>query len=167
MFGCSCIYSLLNVMSIVIKQLLNLMIKWLDCPRCVQWCSLSSNQLHRRFSSRRKRSSKRMSRMSRSENRLHIAVVEPRDMRSSSVGEENGNNGRDLDRWYSGDNMVSIRGELSNRVTLAVMQKRLHEASQAHCSYADNETSETFSATSVGPLAIAAEKLADNNNKRI
>jgi hypothetical protein len=70
----------------------------------------------------------------------------------------------DRERRYSGDNMVSIRGELSNKVSLAVMQKQLYETAQMsrspHMTNHENE----FSANSVGALAIVSEKLGDSSH---
>lgn len=90
-------------------------------------------------------------------------------MGGSPGGRRKGGRGRycggvyiDMDeRRCSGENMISIRGELSNKVSLAVMQKRLYETAQMSRQMGGG--GETFSASTVGPLAIVTEKLGDNH----
>ncbi|CAG7733487.1 unnamed protein product, partial [Allacma fusca] len=162
--GCCLIYSLLNVISIGIKQILNWIIKNMDCKCCFVCFNWSSTTIGRRVSTRRSRRRSRMSRKGRStpgsaNNRGNskVAVIDVLDVSSGNVNEENRNSISDLERRPSGD-MVSIRGELSNKVNLVVMQKILSETAQSHRS--GHDMRQTFSATSVGPLAIASEKLA-------
>jgi len=52
-FGCCCIYSLLNVTSIVIKRFLNWIINTLDCPCCF-CCGCLTKRIQRNLSSRRR-----------------------------------------------------------------------------------------------------------------
>lgn len=162
-FGCCCIYSLLNVTSIVIKQFLNYIIKRMDyCGECCccTYCRCSAAKVRRRMSSKRRRPNTRSIRNRNMRNgvggngrsdRCQISVLNksnsarafalghhPYDMPGSSEydhendddegGYEGGGLGGsrfDLDeRRCSGENMISIRGELSNKVSLAVMQAR-------------------------------------------
>ncbi|XP_021945094.1 potassium channel subfamily K member 13 [Folsomia candida] len=192
-FGCCCIYSLLNVTSIVIKQFLNYIIKQMDyCGECCccTYCRCSAAKVRRRMSSKRRRPNRSLRNIrngvGNSSNRCQVSVLnKSHAARAFTLGrhhpynipespdydcnekEEGGHGGLnssrfDLDeRRCSGENMISIRGELSNKVSLAVMQKRLYETAQMsrHSSAYDYPG---FSATSVGPLAIVTEKLGDN-----
>jgi potassium channel subfamily K protein 13 len=197
-FGCCCIYSLLNVTSIVIKQFLNYIIKRMDyCGECCccMYCRCSAAKVRRRISTRRRSRRRGIPRKLRhikscqahaggrcTSDRCQIAVLKQSNTaRALALGHHpydpypgspdansDGDNGErfngsrfDLDeRRCSGENMISIRGELSNKVSLAVMQKRLYETAQmSRHSY---DYPGTFSASSVGPLAIVTEKLGDN-----
>jgi len=187
-FGCCCIYSLLNVTSIVIKQRLNWLIKKMNygsCCCCCCRCSAATT-IGRRFSTKR-----RKKRSGRNNNYGHHRSMRASSMNISvlNVGNHGGRGGDrvvhyhneesantapgspsfDDERRYSGENMISIRGELNNKVSLAVMQKRLYESAQLsrscsyyHYSHYDQDGS-TLSANSVGPLAIVSEKLGETN----
>lgn len=202
-FGCCCIYSLLNVTSIVIKQVLNWLIQkihYCECCRCCcVYCQCSAATMRRKFSTKSRRNPRRKrgdtSQVNRSNFQNAVLKVgshaqSVRTFSDSSAGQEDqikddespdgtpstrrfGRGGCgiaggpggihfDLDeRRCSGENMISIRGELSNKVSLAVMQKRLYETAQMSRNIGSYDTS--FSATSVGPLAIVTEKLGDNH----
>ncbi|CAL8111166.1 unnamed protein product [Orchesella dallaii] len=198
-FGCCCIYSLLNVTSIVIKQLLNWVIQKIHycgcCRCCCVYCQCSAATMRRKFSTKKRRNPRRKQRDNTSQmnrSNFQIAVLKVgshaqnvKTFRGSSTdqddqikedspdgtprtggyrGNTSGPGGTyfDLDeRRCSGENMISIRGELSNKVSLAVMQKRLYETAQMSRNIGAYDSS--FSATSVGPLAIVTEKLGDNH----
>lgn len=221
-FGCCCIYSLLNVTSIVIKQFLNYIIKQMDyCGECCccTYCRCSAAKVRRRMSSKRRRPNRSLRNIrngvGNSSNRCQVSVLnKSHAARAFTLGrhhpynipespdydcnekEEGGHGGLnssrfDLDeRRCSGENMISIRGELSNKVSLAVMQvielhkyvkfhstqimhllrkvcvhvflqKRLYETAQMS-RHSSAYDYPGFSATSVGPLAIVTEKLGDN-----
>lgn len=203
-FGCCCIYSLLNVTSIVIKQVLNWLIQrmhYCECCRCCcVYCQCSAATMRRKFSTKKRRRNPRRkqrdggSQVNRSRSNFPIAILKvgshAQSVRTFSDGSTGGQDehskddespgstphtrrgvggGRcsggmyfDMDeRRCSGENMISIRGELSNKVSLAVMQKRLYETAQMSKNMGAYDTS--FSATSVGPLAIVTEKLGDNH----
>jgi len=214
-FGCCCIYSLLNVTSIVIKQFLNYIIKKMDYVGeccCCTYCRCSAAKVRRRLSTRRSRRGRQRGRIPPklrhikscqahtvggrcTSDRCQIAVIkqsnaaralalghhpyncsDPYNYPGSPDGNSDAEYGPggggydcggfggsrfDLDeRRCSGENMISIRGELSNKVSLAVMQKRLYETAQMSRHSYDYPGS--FSASSVGPLAIVTEKLGDN-----
>lgn len=200
-FGCCCIYSLLNVTSIVIKQVLNWLIQkihYCECCRCCcVYCQCSAATMRRKFSTKKRRQTHRRKRdngpgsqMNRSNFKIAVLKVgsHAQSVRTFSDGSVGGNDEQskedespcstphtrrggvrgpggiyfDMDeRRCSGENMISIRGELSNKVSLAVMQKRLYETAQMSKNIGVYDTS--FSATSVGPLAIVTEKLGDNH----
>ncbi|OWF45696.1 potassium channel subfamily K member 12-like [Mizuhopecten yessoensis] len=129
--GCCCIYSLFNVASIVIKQLLNWIIKKLNC-RC-----------RRRKKSKGRRNAitpghiHRGSKMNKSK-----AVTVECD--SDSDGRRNS------------DEMISMRDFLqANKISLAMMQKQLWETSQRGM----NSSNGSGFQGPVGPLAILNRKL--------
>ncbi|XP_051170023.1 potassium channel subfamily K member 13-like [Leptopilina boulardi] len=138
--GCCCIYSLLNVTSIVIKQGLNLIIQKFRCgPR-----GMAAPHLPRRKSS--------------------IAAIYYPKRRSTKIVARDSirvDDESDNSRRMSGE-LISMKDFLSaNKVSLAIMQKQLYETAQM--SRADNipiaPTHQTiFKPGAVGPLAIASEK---------
>ncbi|OXU17437.1 hypothetical protein TSAR_004372 [Trichomalopsis sarcophagae] len=162
--GCCCIYSLLNVTSIVIKQGLNYVIRKFNC----QSRFMAAPHLPRRRSSvsaiyyTRRRPTKLM----------------PRD----SIRPEHEHCGLDTPRRMSGE-LISMKEFLSaNKVSLAVMQKQLYET--AHMQHGVLPPSSpplpplplpTLPAVpprhhsqgpgAVGPLAIASEKFEGANSK--
>ncbi|XP_043271412.1 potassium channel subfamily K member 13-like [Venturia canescens] len=148
--GCCCIYSLLNVTSIVIKQALNYVIRKLQC----EGRGLAAPHLPRRKSSistiyyPRRRPTR----------------VGPRDSLKSSEPSV-----IDTPRRMSGE-LISMRDFLSsNKVELAVMQKHLYEAAQMQkgCGSSTSTTPNhqpSFRPGAVGPLAIASEKFENRNN---
>jgi hypothetical protein len=176
--GSCSIYSLLNVMSIIVKQLLNYIIKKMDyCGDCCccNYCRRSAVKVRRRMSSKKRRP--RRSVRNGPGDRCRISVLRSGSARAIALGHLNDASGSpdydnsdggglsgsrfDLDeRRCSGENMISIRGELNNK-NLIVMQKLLYETAQMTRHSAAYECP-GFSATSVGPLAIVTEKLGDN-----
>lgn len=149
-FGSSCVYSLLNVISIIIKQWLNWMIKKLDCNlRCAT----------RKLSSRTSGSSKR-----------NTVAPGPSTSRYngapsgiSTIDGESVTMDSDMDRRGSGE-MISMRDMLaSNKVSLAVMQKQLYETAQRTHHNAEHHSAANSGGLSggIGPLAILNEKLGE------
>ncbi|XP_072031938.1 potassium channel subfamily K member 13-like [Amphiura filiformis] len=115
--GVCCIYSLYNVVSIVIKQFLNFFLKKLDCRCC-----------HRRKPRPRRN------------------AITPGQLRTATSGGKRNNNGAqpatvdvtDVDSNYDSETdgrrmsgeMISMKDFLAaNKVSLAVMQKQLYETS--------------------------------------
>ncbi|XP_046610141.1 potassium channel subfamily K member 13-like [Neodiprion virginianus] len=145
--GCCCIYSLLNVTSIVIKQGLNWVIERLRCDGG----GMAAPRLPRRRSSvsavycARRRPTK----------------IGARDSMHSSAGEPDSS---ETPRRLSGE-LISMKDFFSaNKVSLAVMQKTLYETAQMQRGGGTPSNSTTphhqpaFKPGAVGPLAIASEK---------
>ncbi|XP_012252606.2 potassium channel subfamily K member 13-like [Athalia rosae] len=144
--GCCCIYSLLNVTSIVIKQALNWVIQRLRC----RGRGMAAPHLPRRRSS--------VSAVYCTARRRPTKI----EARSDSVGDA-AVDALDTPRRLSGE-LISMKDFFSaNKVSLAVMQKHLHETAQMHRG-GGGSTSATphhqpaFKPGAVGPLAIASEK---------
>ncbi|KAG7213420.1 hypothetical protein KM043_002705 [Ampulex compressa] len=147
--GCCCIYSLLNVTSIVIKQGLNYVIRK---TRQFGNQEMAGPHLPRRKSS--------VSTIYYSRRRQTKIVA-----RDSIKGDHS-----ETPRRMSGE-LISMKDFLSaNKVSLAVMQKQLYEADQMHKGAGTTTTMTTTTTTTtachqgvlkpgaVGPLAIASEK---------
>ncbi|TGZ53196.1 Potassium channel subfamily K member 13 [Temnothorax longispinosus] len=138
--GCCCIYSLLNVTSIVIKQGLNYVIHKLQYGNQ----DVAAPYLPRRQSS--------VSTVYYSKRRPTRLVG-----RDSIRAEDNS----DTPRRMSGE-MISMKDFLSaNKVSLAVMQKQLYDAAQKQRgggSLAVTPNHQVLKPGAVGPLAIASEK---------
>ncbi|XP_066596849.1 potassium channel subfamily K member 13-like [Prorops nasuta] len=140
--GCCCIYSLLNVTSIVIKQGLNYIIEKLQC----QHPDMAAPHLPRRKSS--------LSGVYHSRRRPTKII------RKDSIRAEESS--VDTARRLSGE-LISMEDFLSaNHVVLAVMQKQLHEADQMKKGHGPvtptPNPSRRLKPGAVGPLAIASEK---------
>lgn len=138
--GCCCIYSLLNVTSIVIKQGLNYVIHKLQYGNR----DVAAPYLPRRQSS--------VSTMYYSKRRPTRFVG-----RDSIRAEDNS----ETPRRMSGE-LISMKDFLSaNKVSLAVMQKQLYDAAQKQRgggSLAATPNHQMLKPGAVGPLAIASEK---------
>ncbi|XP_058809225.1 potassium channel subfamily K member 13-like isoform X2 [Phymastichus coffea] len=149
--GCCCIYSLLNVTSIVIKQALNLLIRKLNCPRG----AMAAPHLPRRRSS---------------VSAIYYARRRPTKLVSRDSIKPEMDGAIDTPRRMSGE-LISMKEFLSaNKVSLAIMQKQLYET--AHMQYLPSPQPApapplpraTFNSGpgAVGPLAIACEKFEQN-----
>lgn len=145
--GCCCIYSLLNVTSIVIKQALNYVIRKLRC----RGRGLAAPHLPRRKSS--------------------VSTIYYPRRRPTRVGARDSLKSEisvvDTPRRLSGE-LISMRDFLSsNKVSLAVMQKQLYEAAQQQKGCSSGSTTPNhqpaFRPGAVGPLAIACEKFENMN----
>ncbi|EFN81076.1 potassium channel subfamily K member 13 [Harpegnathos saltator] len=138
--GCCCIYSLLNVTSIVIKQGLNYVIHKLQYGNR----DVAAPYLPRRQSS--------VSTIYYSKRRATRFVG-----RDSIRAEENS----ETPRRMSGE-LISMKDFLSaNKVSLALMQKQLYDAAQMQRgggSLAATPNHQVLKPGAVGPLAIASEK---------
>lgn len=138
--GCCCIYSLLNVTSIVIKQGLNYVIHKLQYGNR----NVAAPYLPRRQSS--------VSTVYYSKRRPNRLVG-----RDSIRAQDNS----ETPRRMSGE-LVSMKEFLSaNKVPLAVMQKQLYDAAQKQKSggsLAATPNHQVLKPGAVGPLAIASEK---------
>jgi len=138
--GCCCIYSLLNVTSIVIKQGLNYVIHKLQYGNR----DVAAPYLPRRQSS--------VSTVYYSKRRPTRLVG-----RDSIRAEDNS----ETPRRMSGE-LISMKDFLSaNKVSLAVMQKQLYDAAQKQRgggSLVTTPNHQVLKPGAVGPLAIASEK---------
>ncbi|KAK2579129.1 hypothetical protein KPH14_001299 [Odynerus spinipes] len=147
--GCCCIYSLLNVTSIIIKQGLNYVIEKLQCGNQ----DLAAPHLPRRKSS--------VSSIYYSKRRSMKLVS--KDSIRAAEEESNGS------RRMSGE-LISMKDFLSaNKVSLAVMQKQLYETAQMQkgggpIATTPSHQASVFKPGAVGPLAIASEKFENKSS---
>ncbi|NXB36644.1 KCNKD protein, partial [Eulacestoma nigropectus] len=143
LMGVCCIYSLFNVISIVIKQSINWILKKLAC-KCCHRCQ------RRLFHSRRN-------------------VVMPGNVRSrrnisieTDVVHESDTDGRRL----SGE-MISMKDFLaSNKVSLAIMQKQLSETANGYPRQMNSNSKQNGFSGGVGALAIMNNRLAETSVDR-
>ncbi|NXA12437.1 KCNKD protein, partial [Sapayoa aenigma] len=143
LMGVCCIYSLFNVISIVIKQSINWILKKLAC----KWCHRCQRRL---FHSRRN-------------------VVMPGNVRSqrnvsieTDVVNESDTDGRRL----SGE-MISMKDFLaSNKVSLAIMQKQLSETANGYPRQMSSNSKQNGFSGGVGALAIMNNRLAETSVDR-
>ncbi|NXV08761.1 KCNKD protein, partial [Cettia cetti] len=143
LMGVCCIYSLFNVISIVIKQSINWILKKLAC-KCCHRCQ------RRLFRSRRN-------------------VVMPGNVRSrrnisieTDVVNESDTDGRRL----SGE-MISMKDFLaSNKVSLAIMQKQLSETANVYPRQMSSNLKQNGFSGGVGALAIMNNRLAETSVDR-
>ncbi|NXS15866.1 KCNKD protein, partial [Mystacornis crossleyi] len=143
LMGVCCIYSLFNVISIVIKQSINWILKKLAC-KCCHRCQ------RRLFHSRRN-------------------VVMPGNVRSrrnisieTDVVNESDTDGRRL----SGE-MISMKDFLaSNKVSLAIMQKQLSETANGYPRQMSSNSKQNGFSGGVGALAIMNNRLAETSVDR-
>ena len=133
LLGCCCIYSLFNVTSIVIKQFLNWLIKQLDCQCCY-----------------------------RPKPRPRRNAITPGHMQR-----DKGPDLTDVDSNYDSESSRRGSGELismsfflqANQISLAMMQKRLHETAQRGAF----RTQDGGGVGPVGPLAILNRTLGQDD----
>lgn len=130
--GCCCIYSLFNVTSILIRQVLNRIIKLLDCrcerPRCLR----------------------------RRKNRRHLGLGLRTDVEIPS-DEESSRRGSDAVvslKEFLEHNKLSL--VMMQKLLIEHSQKR---NTDDNCRY---DTSMAISASAVGPLAILTKKFGDD-----
>ncbi|KAJ8009285.1 hypothetical protein DPEC_G00087310 [Dallia pectoralis] len=144
--GVCCIYSLFNVISIVIKQVLNWLLRRLEAP-C--WCpGRAAHQPHHRQPRRN--------------------VVVPghhRARRDLSIETDTVNESEVDGRRMSGE-MISMRDFLAaNKVNLAIMQKQLSEMANGHPRQSGSRHN-GFS-EGVGALGIMNNRLAETSVDRL
>ncbi|NXH64187.1 KCNKD protein, partial [Rhabdornis inornatus] len=143
LMGVCCIYSLFNVISIVIKQSINWILKRFAC-KCCHRCQ------RRLFRSRRN-------------------VVMPGNVRSrrnisieTDIVNESDTDGRRL----SGE-MISMKDFLaSNKVSLAIMQKQLSETANGYPRQMSSNSKQNGFSGGVGALAIMNNRLAETSVDR-
>ncbi|KAJ1105323.1 hypothetical protein NDU88_002731 [Pleurodeles waltl] len=143
LMGVCCIYSLFNVISIVIKQCINWILKKLDCG-CCQRCQ------RKLFRARRNA----------------VMPGNIRTRRNISI-ETDGVNESEVDGRRMSGEMISMRDFLAaNKVSLAIMQKQLSETANG-CPRPSGTTSRHngFSG-GVGALAIMNNRLAETSVDR-
>ncbi|XP_041107314.1 potassium channel subfamily K member 12-like [Polyodon spathula] len=144
LLGVCCIYSLFNVISIVIKQVLNWMIKKLDCQCC------GTYQKNSTFLSRRNAITPG-SRLRRS----HFSMETDGPYDSDTEG-----------RRLSGE-MISMRDlTASNKVSLAIMQKQLSETANGFPRTVCSSSRHNGFSGGVGALAIMNNRLAETSDSR-
>ncbi|XP_056344415.1 potassium channel subfamily K member 12 isoform X1 [Oenanthe melanoleuca] len=144
LLGVCCIYSLFNVISIVIKQILNWALKKLEC-RCCPKCHKSSSRLSRR----------------------NAITPGARLRRHNAAAEAEGQYDSDTEgRRLSGE-MISMR-ELtaSSKVSLAILQKQLSETANGYPRNVCINTRQNGFSAGVGALAIMNNRLAETSDSR-
>ncbi|XP_078261974.1 potassium channel subfamily K member 12-like [Rhinoraja longicauda] len=145
LLGVCCIYSLFNVISIVIKQFLNWLLKKLECGCCPR-CRRGKMRTGRRNA---------------------ITPGQSRIRRDHVLAEEDGpcdsdNEGRRL----SGE-MISMRDlTASNKVSLAILQKQLSETANGYPRTVCINTRQNGFSGGVGALAIMNNRLAETSESR-
>ncbi|RMC12289.1 hypothetical protein DUI87_09802 [Hirundo rustica rustica] len=144
LMGVCCIYSLFNVISIVIKQILNWVLKKFEC-RCCPKCHKSSTRLSRRN-----------------------AITPGARLRRHNVAmDADGQYDSDTEgRRLSGE-MISMR-ELtaSSKVSLAILQKQLSETANGYPRNVCINTRQNGFSAGVGALAIMNNRLAETSDSR-
>uniref|UniRef100_A0A3Q3ESL9 Potassium channel, subfamily K, member 13b n=1 Tax=Kryptolebias marmoratus TaxID=37003 RepID=A0A3Q3ESL9_KRYMA len=146
--GVCCIYSLFNVISIVIKQVLNWLLRRLEVPcRC--------------YFPRRGQHSHRHPR------RNVVAPGHLRARRDPSIETDAINESEtDTGRRMSGE-MISMRDFLAaNKVNLAIMQKQLSEMAIGHPRQASSSSHQNGFSGGVGALGIMNNRLAETSVDR-
>uniref|UniRef100_A0A8C6UZJ1 Potassium two pore domain channel subfamily K member 12 n=1 Tax=Neogobius melanostomus TaxID=47308 RepID=A0A8C6UZJ1_9GOBI len=143
LMGVCCIYSLFNVISIVIKQVLNWMLEKMSCLFC-QRCQKANAFLGRRN-----------------------AIRPGSKGRQNRLGQES-DGACDSDtegRRLSGE-MISMKDlAASSKVSLALMQKQLSESANGYPRTVSSSRNNGFSG-GVGALGIMNNRLAETSNSR-
>ncbi|XP_069049116.1 potassium channel subfamily K member 13a isoform X2 [Lepisosteus oculatus] len=143
LMGVCCIYSLFNVISIVIKQILNWILRKLEvrcCPRCPA----------RRLRARRN----------------VVVPGRPRSRRNVSIETDAINESETDGRRMSGE-MISMKDFLAaNKVSLAIMQKQLSETANGHPRPPGCGSRHNGFSGGVGALAIMNNRLAETSVDR-
>uniref|UniRef100_A0A8B9TU25 Potassium two pore domain channel subfamily K member 12 n=1 Tax=Anas platyrhynchos TaxID=8839 RepID=A0A8B9TU25_ANAPL len=144
LMGVCCIYSLFNVISIMIKQLLNWVLKKFEC-RCCPKCHKSSARLGRRN-----------------------AITPGARLRRHKISmDADGQYDSDTEgRRLSGE-MISMRELMaSNKVSLAILQKQLSETANGYPRNVCINTRQNGFSAGVGALAIMNNRLAETSDRR-
>ncbi|KAM7299569.1 potassium channel subfamily K member 12 [Ixodes scapularis] len=156
--GCCCIYSLFNVTSIVIKQLLNWLIRRLDCT-----CK-------RRKAKGQKPTRSRRNALTPAQLRAQARAAARSSKKSAHKDDTVSDSDSDADSMFDSDGERGHTGELicmsdllrANKVSLAVMQKQLYETAQRGTPVLlpqrALQENDSFKPGAVGPLAIVSEK---------
>ncbi|XP_056621078.1 potassium channel subfamily K member 13b [Triplophysa dalaica] len=139
--GVCCIYSLFNVISIVIKQFLNWLLQRLESP-CL--CPGTGNRHLRRNA---------------------VVPGHTRKRRDNSIETDTVNDSEIDGRRMSGE-MISMKDFLAaNKVNLAIMQKQLSEMANGHPRQSGSSSRNEFSG-GVGALGIMNNRLAETSVDR-
>uniref|UniRef100_A0A3Q3VRP6 Potassium channel domain-containing protein n=1 Tax=Mola mola TaxID=94237 RepID=A0A3Q3VRP6_MOLML len=146
--GVCCIYSLFNVISIVIKQVLNWLLRRLDAP-CR--CCIPSRGPHRHRHPRRNVVAPG-----------HLRTRRDPSIETDAINESETDNGRRM----SGE-MISMRDFLAaNKVNLAIMQKQLSEMAIGHPRQSSSSSRQNGFSGGVGALGIMNNRLAETSVDR-
>ncbi|XP_057679576.1 potassium channel subfamily K member 13b [Corythoichthys intestinalis] len=146
--GVCCIYSLFNVISIVIKQVLNWLLRRLEAPcRCCY--SRRGQHPHRHF---------RRNVVAPG----HLGTQREPSIETDAVNESETEAGRRM----SGE-MISMRDFLAaNKVNLAIMQKQLSEMANGHQRQPGSTSHQNGFSGGVGALGIMNNRLAETSVDR-
>ncbi|XP_038846867.1 potassium channel subfamily K member 12-like [Salvelinus namaycush] len=151
LMGVCCIYSLFNVISIVIKQVLNWMLQNLCCQRC----KIKSNS----FPLGRRNAIRPGSRIRKGRFRIKRTL----DSGDSGPYERDMEGGG---RRLSGE-MISMKDlTASNKVSLALMQKQLSESANGYPRTVCGGSRHNGFSGGVGALGIMNNRLAETSNSR-
>uniref|UniRef100_A0A8C9V2K4 Tyrosyl-DNA phosphodiesterase 1 n=1 Tax=Scleropages formosus TaxID=113540 RepID=A0A8C9V2K4_SCLFO len=143
--GVCCIYSLFNVISIVIKQILNWILRWLERPCGGSRCC-PGNILRPR--------------------RNLVMPSQQRARRNISI-ETDGGNESEVDGRRMSEELISMRDFLAaNKVSLAIMQKQLSETATGHLGHSVAGTHHNGFSGGVGALAIMNNRLVETSVDR-
>ncbi|KAM8832974.1 potassium channel subfamily K member 13-like isoform 1-T1 [Spinachia spinachia] len=146
--GVCCIYSLFNVISIVIKQVLNWLLMRLEAP-CR--CCLPSRGHHPHRRPRRNVVAPG-----------HLRARRDLSIETDAINESDTDNGRRM----SGE-MISMRDFLAaNKVNLAIMQKQLSEMAIGHPRQLASSSRQNGFSGGVGALGIMNNRLAETSVDR-
>ncbi|XP_003473124.2 potassium channel subfamily K member 12 [Cavia porcellus] len=146
LLGVCCIYSLFNVVSILIKQVLNWMLRKLSCACCARCCPAPGAPLARRNA---------ITPGSRLRRRLAALGARPVPRDPDAEG-----------RRLSGE-LISMRDlTASNKVSLALLQKQLSETANGHPRGACVPARQNGFSGGVGALGIMNNRLAETSAAR-
>ncbi|MEJ1269899.1 potassium channel subfamily K member 12 [Cricetulus griseus] len=146
LLGVCCIYSLFNVISILIKQVLNWMLRKLSCRCCTRCCPAPGAPLARRNA---------ITPGSRLRRRLAAMGADPATRDSDAEG-----------RRLSGE-LISMRDlTASNKVSLALLQKQLSETANGYPRSVCVNTRQNGFSGGVGALGIMNNRLAETSASR-
>ncbi|KAI9545967.1 Potassium channel sub K member 13 [Dissostichus eleginoides] len=146
--GVCCIYSLFNVISIVIKQVLNWLLRRLDAP-CR--CCFPRRGHHPHRHPRRNVVAPG-----------HLRARRDPSIETDALNESETDNGRRM----SGE-MISMRDFLAaNKVNLAIMQKQLSEMAIGHPRQSSSNSRQNGFSGGVGALGIMNNRLAETSEDR-
>lgn len=139
--GCCFLYSIFNVISIVLKQILNWLIFRIRAlkRRCCPKKTFHPEYMMRKHSLRARRERRQCRRGRKSSIQLIRRTFRRKQIRGdrSAGGKSNANNDDDgVDRKLSDDGLISMKDFLtSNQVSLALMQKQLQDSAQQANTY--------------------------------
>ncbi|XP_034018562.1 potassium channel subfamily K member 13-like [Thalassophryne amazonica] len=144
--GVCCIYSLFNVISIVIKQVLNWLLRRLECR-----CCFSTKGPHPHRYPRRNIVAPD-----------HLRVCRELSIETDAINDSETDTGRRM----SGE-MISMRDFLAaNKVNMALMQKQLSEMAAGQPRQANSTVHQNGFSGGVGALGIMNNRLAETSEDR-